>query len=965
MNKNHWRNTRILLVVGLALAMVLGMAGVASAGSAEMYNLTTDNPIDQYVINGAIWERFQTDEASGTGVFQAFLRVQANGQERGYNSDGRPLQFDEKTAAEFTHSIKLAAVPVFEIEGVPYREFQLDINENSKDPEWFLSLDEFQVWLTTNPSLLGYTEADSPYDGSGSFAEGTARKVYDLDGDGNTYIKLDFRCNPGSGKRDYRVFVPESNFGGYDPNTYYVVLFTRHGASGGWTSDDGTEEWGVRPQTYATKSGTKWHDLNADGVKDAGEAGLGGWTIYVDYDDDGVLDEGEPFAVTASDGPYTISGIAPGTWKVKEVAQTGWTQSYPADGYHEETFTSGAALTDNDFGNYQLAELSGYKWNDLDGDGYWNSGEPALEGWTIYLEQPLDTVLQTTATDTNGYYHFAGLKPGTYYVREGLQSAWTQTAPLAPGYWTVVLGSGDDAQDKNFGNMQPETSTTTLLYKVVVDGDDTELPPTSEVMLGDTVYDTATVTSLGGTPGGKVQFKYLAPGDDWVNLGGQVSVEGGVATSPELQVNKPGLWYFRAFYLGDGVFLSSESGVEDEPLLVLYEELAVCKTVETSYTRTHKWDIEKHVETENGYKLEDCTPKIWLYTDGHGDETATWSVDVLYKGAVEGDFTIGGTITIKNTGTQDAVITGLEDVLAGVTVPVAWSWPEGTTLPYTLRVGEILTGTYVGSISSKVEGKNVINVVTEVDKYSGEAAISWGDPVSEVNKTVNIKDLSDLFGTKNLGTVTASMGAQFTYNEHFSYGAYAGKGEHQAYKNKAWIVETGQYATALLKVNVQQRKYDTAWRFGSQAHNKIISTNNWGWSDGPLAQSETAYRQPLFSGAGQNDTTKGKVVGYVDVLYGDNKVTVTYVCDTDCLLKEVHLWVGKTELPLKGKSMTNAPGQFPWPSKKATGTWIGSPGAYTGWTITLDSNDFDTTKDGKIYVAAHSVVGIPDPSFGP
>ena len=40
------------------------------------------------------------------------------------------------------------------------------------------------------------------------------------------------------------------------------------------------------------KSGMKFEDLDADGVKDAGEPGLGGWTIYIDYNDDGVLDDG-------------------------------------------------------------------------------------------------------------------------------------------------------------------------------------------------------------------------------------------------------------------------------------------------------------------------------------------------------------------------------------------------------------------------------------------------------------------------------------------------------------------------------------------------------------------------------------------------------------------------------------------------------------------------------------------------
>jgi len=104
----------------------------------------------------------------------------------------------------------------------------------------------------------------------------------------------------------------------------------------------------------ASKSGMKFHDLDADGVKDDGEPGLEGWTIYVDYNDDGELDADEPSATTAADGSYTITGINPGTWKVREVGQAGWTQTYPASGCHEETFASGASLTDNDFGNWQV-----------------------------------------------------------------------------------------------------------------------------------------------------------------------------------------------------------------------------------------------------------------------------------------------------------------------------------------------------------------------------------------------------------------------------------------------------------------------------------------------------------------------------------------------------------------------------------------------------------------------------------
>ena len=77
----------------------------------------------------------------------------------------------------------------------------------------------------------------------------------------------------------------------------------------------------------ATKSGVKFEDLDADGQpQEAGEPGLSGWTIYVDYDNDGQLDGNEPSDVTDANGAYTITGITPGTYKVREVLQNGWTQ---------------------------------------------------------------------------------------------------------------------------------------------------------------------------------------------------------------------------------------------------------------------------------------------------------------------------------------------------------------------------------------------------------------------------------------------------------------------------------------------------------------------------------------------------------------------------------------------------------------------------------------------------------------
>ena len=51
--------------------------------------------------------------------------------------------------------------------------------------------------------------------------------------------------------------------------------------------------------------GYKWNDENRNGVRDEGEPGLAGVTIYVDLNDNGQLDPGEPSTVTGEDDPNT------------------------------------------------------------------------------------------------------------------------------------------------------------------------------------------------------------------------------------------------------------------------------------------------------------------------------------------------------------------------------------------------------------------------------------------------------------------------------------------------------------------------------------------------------------------------------------------------------------------------------------------------------------------------------------
>jgi hypothetical protein len=73
--------------------------------------------------------------------------------------------------------------------------------------------------------------------------------------------------------------------------------------------------------------GQVFNDLDSDGLKDAGDSGQSGWTIYLDADGNGQLDTGESSTITAAGGSYSFDGVAAGTYTVGEVQQPGWQQT--------------------------------------------------------------------------------------------------------------------------------------------------------------------------------------------------------------------------------------------------------------------------------------------------------------------------------------------------------------------------------------------------------------------------------------------------------------------------------------------------------------------------------------------------------------------------------------------------------------------------------------------------------------
>jgi hypothetical protein len=82
----------------------------------------------------------------------SFVRIDGSGVEQGYNTDARPLQFDERRNRDFTRSLTLGEVPAVVVDGTMYREFVLDIRERSPR----LSLDEVRVFLGNRGNLNRY-----------------------------------------------------------------------------------------------------------------------------------------------------------------------------------------------------------------------------------------------------------------------------------------------------------------------------------------------------------------------------------------------------------------------------------------------------------------------------------------------------------------------------------------------------------------------------------------------------------------------------------------------------------------------------------------------------------------------------------------------------------------------------------------------------------------------------------------
>jgi hypothetical protein len=174
-----------------------------------------------------------------------------------------------------------------------------------------------------------------------------------------------------------------------------------------------------------------WVDANADGIRNAGEIGLGGvtLTLYRDANGNGLLDIGTDTlvgtTVSAPGGTYLFTG-APATGSETYFVSATTPSGYLTTGATNYKFTNvaaGSTLLTADFGFNVIGPAITYSikdrvWTDTNGDGLF-SGENGIAGVTIELLDASLNVIGTTSTAADGSFIFTGLPGGgaDYTVR--------------------------------------------------------------------------------------------------------------------------------------------------------------------------------------------------------------------------------------------------------------------------------------------------------------------------------------------------------------------------------------------------------------------------------------------------------------------------------------------------------------------------------------------------------------------
>ncbi|MCI5221947.1 MAG: hypothetical protein D3924_04585, partial [Candidatus Electrothrix sp. AR4] len=229
------------------------------------------------------------------------------------------------------------------------------------------------------------------------------------------------------------------------------------------------QDFGYVPVTPNTVSGTLWNDLNGDGTLEGIETGRFDGVTVILRDSDGEI---VGATVTDTDGNYSFGNLPDGAYSVEIDDQDGslegfWHSDGSNDGADNNSQINGYSVTvgggtsdsTGDFGYFKApASVGNLIWNDLNGDGDRDAGEPGVEGVLVSATVVYDngsTITITTLTDSKGEYSFDNLLLDEDYLAGGSgsnQPTYVIQVEPPPGMSSTHTLSTDTADADNLAD---------------------------------------------------------------------------------------------------------------------------------------------------------------------------------------------------------------------------------------------------------------------------------------------------------------------------------------------------------------------------------------------------------------------------------------------------------------------------------------------------------------------------------
>jgi len=344
----------------------------------------------------------------------------------------------------------------------------------------------------TFPSLVTGTTVTIPVvltivDGDQTFTLGRLNVWFDWNGDGdyndagervktNMSIDTDVLGGGSTGTVDIQVNVPATAIAGttfarfrFGPGLTGTTEPLPPYKSAAYGEVEDYEITIQAPAQPATLGDRVWNDLDGDGVQESFEPGVSGVRVYVDSNDSGTYNAGEPTATTASDGTYHIADLVVGTYTARVDTATlpvGLAQTYDLNGALDHaaivTLTSGQIRTDVDFGyrSSTVCVIRGQVRDDCDLDGTFSDPDMPVGGVVVSLYSDPDgdgintdgVVIGTVRTTPDGCYAFTNVLSGAYVVVESDPVCSVSTADIAAANDNMipVVIVNADSNDNDF-----------------------------------------------------------------------------------------------------------------------------------------------------------------------------------------------------------------------------------------------------------------------------------------------------------------------------------------------------------------------------------------------------------------------------------------------------------------------------------------------------------------------------------